>query len=68
MIEPNIMDLLKPEGFNALFEKNLSQMKGSTLPQAYQRAEEIFKEHFGQSKYSSYDSFRKVRGRLIKRK
>lgn len=65
MIDPNIVDLLNPSGFNALFEKNLRDLKGTHV-QAYEKTEEQFKESFGRSKYSDYNSFRNVRNRKIR--
>lgn len=55
---------LTAEGFNELFEKFISQT--SNYLEAYEKAEEEHTRVFGRYRYSSYDSFRGARAKLIK--
>lgn len=66
MIDPTLVDLLNPNGFNALFEKNLRDLKNGTHVQAYEATESVLVQNFGRKKYSSYQSFRQVRNRKLK--
>lgn len=66
MMDLNIVDLLNPNGFNELFERNLRELRCTHI-QAYNAAEEEVRKRHNHNKYSSYDSFRKVRNRRIKK-
>jgi len=65
-LEPHIIRLLKPEGFNKAFEERLIDF--DTYEKAYESVERMYEMHFGERKYSGYESFRQVRNRLIKAK
>jgi hypothetical protein len=56
----------KFEIFNSEFEAQLS--KQPTYRQAYEATEEIFKEKAGFSQYSSWDSWKNVRSRKLRRR
>jgi hypothetical protein len=62
----NIIKFLSFEGFNEKFESNMRLC--STYKKAYLKTETEFKKVFGEQKYASYDSFRMVRSRKIKKK
>lgn len=64
-IEPHILRLLQPEGFNAAFEERLIDYE--TYEKAYESVERTHQMHFGHRKYSCYDSFRRVRQRILKK-
>jgi len=51
-------------GFNKLFEKNLKHAK--TYVEAYEQTETYHSQHFGDRRFSCYDSFRVSRNRKVK--
>jgi hypothetical protein len=53
-----ILKLQKFTGFNELFEKYISEM---THVSAYENVELIHKQYFGFNKYSSFESFKRLR-------
>lgn len=53
------------EAFNGVYESMLGN--GLGLEEAYHVVEECHEMIFGNRRYSSYDSFRKVRSRKIKK-
>ena len=53
------------ELFNKRFEKNMP--KTASYSEAYTATEDTHQSLTGKSKYSSYDSFRKVRERKMKK-
>ena len=53
------------ENFNKRFEKNMP--KTASYPEAYNATEDVHENLTGKAKYSSYDSFRKVRERKMKK-
>lgn len=59
-----MLKLLKFEGFNQRFEDYLS--KCGSKSNAYRLTEEDYKKIFKETRYSSYESFRKSRERLFK--
>lgn len=64
--EPNILRLVTPEGFNEAFEERLPDFK--TYQEAYESVERLHNAHFGRNKYKDYESFRTIRGRILKKK
>lgn len=60
-------DLLTPEGFNKAFEKSLKAHQNKKYKDAYEAVENIYEMCFGIRKYSSYESFRQIRIRIIKK-
>tara|TARA_R110000744_G_scaffold278092_2_gene390381 strand:- start:10535 stop:10738 length:204 start_codon:yes stop_codon:yes gene_type:complete len=61
-----ILALLSPLGFEDRFYMNCKIKK--TYQKAYEQTELEYKEHFGKRRYSSYDSFRVVLNRKLKKK
>ena len=59
---PQKMCEMKPEYFNGVFETLIKDMN---FNQAYEVCEQAHEKIFGSRKYSSYDSFRRVRNRKI---
>ncbi len=55
---------LTPEAFNGIFE-SLIQDPECNYEQAYEIIEECHKRIFRKRRYSSYDSFRKCRAKMI---
>lgn len=65
MVEDRIRMLVKFEGFNRIFEENLSHCGSKS--EAYNLTEEEYHGAFGENRYSNYESFRKSRERLFKK-
>ena len=65
MVNDREIFMLKFEGFNAVFEENLS--KTGSKSEAYVLTEQEYKASFRTNRYSSYESFRKARERLFKK-
>lgn len=61
-----ILVLLSPNGFEERFHQYCKTEK--TYHKAYLKTEMEYEEHFGKTRYSSYDSFRVVMHRKQKRK
>ena len=53
------------EEFNKRFERNMHNT--ASYPESYRAIEEVHESLTGKTKYSSYDSFRKVRERKMKK-
>lgn len=64
-IKAEIRRLNSTTGFLNLFFEKLTQTK--TQAEAYREAEKEYQSIFGENRYSSYDSFRKTKNRLIKK-
>jgi hypothetical protein len=67
MMQPDkrITALVDAEGFmNAVSEQ---QRYYKTIPEAYLAVEEIYYKYYGKTRYSSFESFKQVRNRLIKK-
>jgi len=62
----NSRTILTYDGFNERFEENL-RMHSIPQTKAYEITEAEHVKQFGQHRYSSYDSFRKVRNRKHRR-
>lgn len=62
-----VIRLVDPDGFNAVFEEQLPEFveMGLTYKDTFHALNMIYKQHFGIKRYSSYDSFRRVRSRKI---
>lgn len=58
---------ITPEAFNALYEKTMQKYSHWTFEKIYEETERQVIERFGKRKYSSADSFRQIRKRLIKK-
>lgn len=56
----------KFDTFNAVFENELS--KQPTYRQAYEATEKIFEDKIGFPQYSSWDSWKNVRSRKLRRR
>jgi hypothetical protein len=67
MLEPNIADLITPEGFNRLFERHLTLFPDQPATRAYEATERTFSNNFGRNRYSSFDSFRNTRKKIVNR-
>jgi hypothetical protein len=65
-IEKELLDLLKPSGFDKLFYKFLGSPEIKTQAKAYEKTEEAFEEFFGRRKYASFNSFRNARNKRLK--
>tara|TARA_R100000664_G_scaffold4828_1_gene9559 strand:+ start:2092 stop:2307 length:216 start_codon:yes stop_codon:yes gene_type:complete len=63
--DKTILKLISFEGFNQRFEQNMRVC--NTYKNAYLKTEEQYKDVFGEKKYASYDSFRIVRARKMKK-
>lgn len=61
-----LADLITPNGFNDVFESFLPECESKI--EAYYKTEEIYKKEVGDTKYSSYNSFRVVRERILRKK
>lgn len=53
------------EGFNQVFESLVKENPEITYVEAYRRAEMLHVEQFGKIRYSTYESFRGARKKLI---
>jgi len=63
-IEKHLQKLLTTEGF---IEKFYSMCPDYfTHEEAYEATERLYERVFGQRRYASFDSFRKIRDKLIK--
>lgn len=58
---------ITPEAFNALYETNMATYSHWTFEKIYEETERQVEEKFGARKYSSADSFRQIRKRLIRK-
>ncbi|GAG13677.1 unnamed protein product [marine sediment metagenome] len=65
MVDERVRMLVKFEGFNMIFEENLS--KTGSKSEAYKLTEHEYWLAFGEHRYASYESFRKSRERLFKK-
>ena len=67
MEKQKALSLLTVKGFITHY---FSLMKDPDITQvkAYEMTEKEFKKHFGQKRYSGFDSFRQVRNRYLKHK
>tara|TARA_R110000744_G_scaffold217938_1_gene336652 strand:- start:295 stop:501 length:207 start_codon:yes stop_codon:yes gene_type:complete len=65
-IPVEILILLSPNGFEKRFHLYCKTEK--TYISAYHKTEIEYEEHFGKTRYSSYDSFRVVMNRKLKKK
>ena len=63
--DKTILKLISFAGFNQRFEQNMRVC--NTYKNAYLKTEELYQGAFGQKKYASYDSFRIVRARKMKK-
>ena len=63
--DKTILKLISFEGFNQRFEQNMRVC--NTYKNAYLKTEEQYKDVFVEKKYASYDSFRIVRARKMKK-
>jgi hypothetical protein len=61
---PEVESQWTNEGFNMVFERIIKE-NDITYVEAYRRAELIHVEQFGKIRYSSYESFRGCRHRLL---
>tara|TARA_R110002167_G_scaffold59643_1_gene169146 strand:- start:91 stop:297 length:207 start_codon:yes stop_codon:yes gene_type:complete len=61
-----ILALLSPRGFEERFHYHCKNER--TYIKAYEEAEREYEDHFGKRRYSSYDSFRVVMNRKIKKR
>ena len=66
MTELEIRRLTFPRDFAEAWFKLLPSHK--TYEEAYEALEDIYLAHFGQRRYSDYNSFRQVKNRLFKTK
>lgn len=64
ILEPHLQRLLTQEGFIEAFWEQCADYH--TQKDAYEAVERQYERTFGMRKYSDWDSFRKVRDRLIK--
>lgn len=67
MDKQKALKLLSVKGFVSYYfslmrDEQITQMK------AYELTELEFRKHFGRRRYSSFDSFRQVRNRVIRKK
>lgn len=62
-----IEQLIKPNGFVKRFFFHLQSTGNMTQAGAYEKTEEEHMTLFGSRKYSSYDSFRQIKNRLIRK-
>lgn len=65
MLEDRICLLVKFEGFNLIFEDNLS--KTGSKSEAYELTEQEYYDAFGFNRYKNYDSFRVLRQRALRK-
>ena len=65
MIKYEILILLSPDGFRDRFHYYCRHEK--TNIKAYEKVETEYETHYGKRKYSSYDSFRVVMSRKLKK-
>lgn len=66
--QPTVSDVqITPEAFNALYESNMATYSHWTFEKIYEETERQVEEKFGARKYSSADSFRQIRKRLIRK-
>ena len=65
-IKIEILVLLSPSGFQERFHTNCKNAK--TYVQAYEETEREYEGYFGKRRYSSYDSFRTVMNRKLKKR
>ena len=57
---------IRRDGFEKRFQHNIKKTK--TYIAAYNQTELEYKQMFGEKRYASYDSFRNVRNRYVKKK
>ena len=62
---PKIDSCWTNEGFNQVFETMVKENPDITYVEAYRRAEMLHVEQFGKIRYSTYESFRGARKKLI---
>jgi hypothetical protein len=67
MMQPDlrITRLVDPVGFLTAVSEQQRYYK--TIPEAYLAVEEIYFKYYGKTRYSSFESFKQVRNRLIKK-
>jgi len=65
-VTPEALQLMRLDGFIAAFYKNCAT--AATDKEAYELTEMQYKEFFGNTRYSSYDSFRTVKNRKLNNK
>ena len=63
--DKTILKLVSFDGFNQRYEQNMRVC--NTYKNAYLKTEEQYEGVFGQKKYASYDSFRIIRSRKMKK-
>ena len=63
--DKTILKLISFDGFNQRFEQNMRVC--NTYKNAYLKTDAQYQGAFGQKKYASYDSFRIVRARKMKK-
>ena len=64
-IKLEILVLLSPEGFEERFHHYCRHEK--TNVKAYEAVEKEYEHHYGKRRYASYDSFRVVMNRKLKK-